>query len=98
MLSQIPLDSHITVISRKQAMTLLNCGDTTLRKDVEAIQEFCRELAIPEWDYVPYSRGFSRNSLTVIWILRQLTVKLGRTQALLRFVDTLNEARELVHE
>ncbi len=92
---QLPLENHITVISRRQAMELLGCGDTTLRKDVQVIQEFCREIAIPEWDYIPHSRGFSRNSLTVIWILRQLTIKLGRTQAILRFVDTLNEAREL---
>ena len=92
---KIPLENHITIISRKQAMEMLGCGDTTLRKDVQAIQEFCNEIAIPEWDYIRNSRGFSKNSLTVIWVLRQLTIKLGRTQALLRFVDTLNEMREL---
>jgi hypothetical protein len=88
-MKRLQLDNQIDFIPRKTALTVLSVKESTLRN----YQWVLNELKPNGWSYEPHSKGFTRKSLEILWVFRQLILNLGTKQAIKNLKETLNASQ-----
>jgi hypothetical protein len=77
MTTELNLPDSVCGVTKKQALEILQISRPTLIDF-----QYCCNIERPKgWDYNPNDRGFTVNSLMVLWELRKLVKTLGRPQA-----------------
>lgn len=85
--------AELAWINRDQAVEILEISKPQLRRDIEIV----RYLEIEQFDYESRERGFTWESLLVLWEYRQLVRQFGSRKAmkfLYKRVEDLFNGRE----
>lgn len=83
----LELPQAISNLSRNSVQSFLGISSPTLRR----YQQYLNIIKPSGWDYVKGSRGFTRQSIIVLSVFKDLVSKLGQAQAILQIKSTLEE-------
>lgn len=83
----LQLPSIISNLPRNSVQEFLGISEPTLRR----YQYYLNTIKPQGWDYVKGSRGFTRQSIRVLCVFKNLVETLGQTQAILQLKPTLEE-------
>jgi len=85
--SCLQLPSVISSLPRKSVLDFLEVSQPTLTR----YQDYLNQIKPEGWDYIKGSRGFSRKSIFILCVLKDLIQTLGQAQAIMQLKPTLEE-------
>ena len=85
--SCLQLPQMISNLSRKSVLDFLGISQPTLVR----YQDYLNQIKPEGWDYIKGSRGFSRKSIFILCVFKNLVQNLGQAQAIMQLKSTLEE-------
>jgi hypothetical protein len=87
LINSLQLPVIISNLPRNSVQDFLGISEPTLRR----YQKYLNIIKPKGWDYVTGSRGFTRQSIKVLCVFKELVNTLGQAQAILQIKSTLEE-------
>jgi hypothetical protein len=87
LINPLQLPVIINNLPRNSVKDFLGISEPTLRR----YQNYLNIIKPDGWDYIKGSRGFSRNSIRILCVFKNLVETLGQAQAILQIKSTLEE-------